>query len=1416
VSRRAPLLLGIAAIAATMLAGPAPPAAAGPLYDVRASWGDTNLPPGGRGLEVQGSLLRFGASGAKEFAAPPDHPAGVAVHPASGAVYVVDVDPGGGATLRTYTEDGAETGTPCPLDWAPDTPLPQPGVDAAGNLYYPNTQTGKVQKLEPGCGEVPLAQPIAGLDNPNSVALDAAGNIYVVEGTSRGSDIASGELQKFAPNGEPLGSFLSGEVTAVSLDRSTGEVFVGRGWGAAFRIERRSSGGSLLTTFGAGKFATQSASEHAYNQLAVDETTKTVYAANVDAAVLGEPGEVKVFTKGFVGYATGTPLRTGSLTTALAVNQVSSDLYAASAGALNNLAQFELQVRNIGDAVAAQELTITDQLPAGVTVADVVWVYGTKGPDGKKPDISSLCTGKGTGKLTCKMPGSLLAELVKLPPHPDSYLPQLHFTVSVAPGASGTGTNLATVSGGGAPEPFTDQDEVNFDPAPSPFGVRAASFLADNFSAEYPFGQPTRQAGDHPFELRVDFEFNQHMVIGRDGTRIRNSNGFVRTVEATLPRGMIGNPEATPKCDPVDFARYAATAEESCPSDTQVGYLSVPVGNDLSDYGSGDLFPNPNNRVVKAPIYSLVPPRGVPADFAFNAEGVQGHIYPVLDPAQNYAIKAVTPNIGAPLLYKARSAEVTFWGVPGDAAHDRYRRHQENAVNVGAPWGSAPIRPLLTNPTDCDFDNGGARIRLESYGRPGVFTPVTEYGDPLNVTGCNDPRFRFEPQIALQPTSRAAGGPTGLDVHLEVPQRNDQVDDAEELYAENGFVKAIPTPPMKRAVVTFPEGMTISPSAAQGLGTCSPEQIGLGTDKPVTCPDNSQYGTLTLHTPILPIDEQPEGFVYVAKQGDNPFHNFLSLYLVIQEPDRGILVKIPGRVDLDPATGQITTTFDDLPQFPVSDFQMTLKGGVRAALVNPATCGKKTIRAEFFSWHDPGTPQVVTDSYQVTNKPDGSACVNHLVERPFNPALSAGTLSNSAGTYSPFVFRLTRTDDDQEFSQLDVTMPQGLIGKLAGVGECPEAGIAQAIGRVGAGDGALERANPSCPDSSLIGTTNVGAGVGVPLTYVPGKVYLAGPYQGAPLSMVVISPAIVGPYDLGVIAVRSALHVDPETTQVSVASDPFPLIYQGIPVRIRDIRVNVDRPEFILNPTSCAGKQVDARITGTGGDLKSTADDTAAELSNRFQAADCASLGFKPKLGFRLFGGTRRGAHPKLRAVLRMPAGGANMARASVALPRSQFLDQAHIRTVCTRVQFAQDACPKGSIYGHAVAKSPLLDEALRGPIYLRSSSNPLPDLVVALKGPPSQPVEVNLVGRIDSVRLRRTGGSGIRTSFAAVPDAPVSSFVLTMRGGRKGLLVNSTNLCRRAFRVKASLRAQSGRRATLRPKLRSRCAAKRRNHHRR
>jgi hypothetical protein len=407
--------------------------------------------------------------------------------------------------------------------------------------------------------------------------------------------------------------------------------------------------------------------------------------------------------------------------------------------------------------------------------------------------------------------------------------------------------------------------------------------------------------------------------------------------------------------------------------------------------------------------------------------------------------------------------------------------------------------------------------------------------------------------------------------------------------------------------------------------------------------------------------------------------------------------------------------------------------------------------------------------------------------------------------------RLTRGDGEQDLSRFSSVLPPGVVGRIAGIPWCPEAGIAQARARTGEHGGTQEQNDPSCPAASQIGRTVAGAGVGSQLTYVPGSLYLAGPYHGAPLSVVSITPAVAGPFDAGTVVVREALNLNPLTAQVGVdgsASDPIPHILQGIPLNLRDLRVYADRPAFTLNATNCTPSATLATLWGAGTVLAPHGE-VPFGRGARYQAAGCASLGFKPKVGIKLKGGTKRGSHPALRAVVTPKPGQANFARAVVTLPRSAFLDQGHIRTVCTRVQFAAGAghgaaCPPGSVYGHATAWSPLLAQPLAGPVYLRSSNNKLPDLVVALHGQ----FDLELGARIDSKK------GGIRTAFTPIPDAPVSRFILDMQGGKEGLIVNSTNLCikPKRNRARASLRAQSGRRRTLKPVVR---AVKCKNPHR-
>jgi hypothetical protein len=641
----------------------------------------------------------------------------------------------------------------------------------------------------------------------------------------------------------------------------------------------------------------------------------------------------------------------------------------------------------------------------------------------------------------------------------------------------------------------------------------------------------------------------------------------------------------------------------------------------------------------------------------------------------------------------------------------------------------------------------------------------------------------FSPQIVAQPSSRLAESASGLDFELRLP--------GAEHESPGGIAETQP----KKVEVALPEGVTVNPSAAEGVGVCTQAQYKAETidSKPGQgCPEASKLGSLIAHTPLL--DEPIEGALYLAKPFDNPFSSLIGLYIVARAVDRGILVKQAGKVEPDPKTGQLISTFNNLPPLPYSDFKLHFREGARGPLVTPPNCGSYQTVAKLTPFSAPSQPFTATPSFQVERGVDGGACPTGGA--PFNPGFGAGTNNNNAGSFSPFYMRLTRRDGDQDLTRFAAKLPPGMVAKLAGTDLCPDAAIAVAKAKTGL----AEQASPSCPASSQIGRVLAGAGVGSVLTYVPGKAYLAGPYNGAPLSVIGIVPAVAGPFDVGTVVSRQALRIDPRTAEVRVdASDPIPHILASIPLKVRDIRVYVDKPEFTLNPTSCEPFAVGASLWGGGADVFGSQDDSPVSLADRFQAANCANLGFKPRLSLKLKGGTKRGAHPALTGIFRPRPGDANLRNLVLRLPRSAFLDQAHIRTICTRVQFAADSCPAGATYGQARAFSPLISEPLTGPVILRSSNHNLPDFVADLHGI----IDVEAVARIDSKR------GGIRATFNETPDAPISKVIVEMQGGRKGLIVNSRNLCVAPSRANAQFSGHNGRRHEAKPVVKADCGKK-------
>jgi uncharacterized repeat protein (TIGR01451 family) len=1008
---------------------------------------------------------------------------------------------------------------------------------------------------------------------------------------------------------------------------------------------------------------------------------------------------------------------------------------------------------NVGDESTSGPITLADTLPAGFTPETV-----------RCGAIPVTNFGSVVGQAaTCTEPGSV-APGRQVEFYVDGNVANLPDPTVL--------TNAVKVEGGGAPTAqalttaTVSKSEASFDFLPGSNGL-GAMFTGSE-------GTPASQAGSHPDQLTVDLGFPSAKL---GGFFLLGVDGGVRDATTALPPGVIVNPLAVPvRCTEAQFESY------KCPADSTVGVATVTTGI-------------VGVTAVKSPLYSLVPPAGKAAAFGFDAVdvGIFIHIFGGVKDG-DYRLVADSRDVLAKGLNPLLAAQVQLWGDPSSPSHD-FVRGLCSVRNGGpdCPAEEPQTVPFLTMPSHC-AEPLSVEAAIDSWGSPGSFHRRSSVvtgpdGSPTAVTGCDNPELKFTPSLKARPTTNVADSPSGLDVDLHIPQR-------EEL-------GTLATPHLRRAAVTLPEGLVINPSSANGLEGCSSSQIGIDPATGVadgahaSCPKASRIGLVEVDTPL--VDHPLPGDVYIAVPHDNPFDSLLAIYLAIDDPPSGTIVKLAGHVIPDPDTGRLTAVFDNNPQLPFEDFKLNFFGGPVAPLRTPPTCSTYSTTSQMTPWSAPqsGPPATPSDTYAIAKAPGGGSCPTSEGALPTSPSFDAGSASLIAGTYSPFVLNLRRDDGTQEFSTVSVTLPPGLTGKLAGTPYCSDAALAAAATKTGA----QEKADPSCPGASQVGVADIGAGAGPAPYYTQGKAYLAGPYKGAPLSMAIVTPATAGPYDLGTVVVRSALKVDPETTRITAVSDPIPRILQGIPLDVRSIQVKLDKPEFTLNPTSCNPFAVTGQLVSTLGQ--------AASLQNSFQVAECGRLAFKPKLSLRLKGGTRRGDHPALRAVL-TKAPGANIAKASVALPHSEFLDQAHIGTVCTRVQFAATACPRASIYGKARAITPLLDQPLEGLVYLRSSNNPLPDLVADLNGQ----IHVVLDGRIDSIR------GGIRNTFEAVPDAAVSKFVLEMRGGKKGLLVNSRNICKSVNHANVRFDAQNGKTADSRPELKNDCRKgkprkKRRGHRR-
>ena len=877
----------------------------------------------------------------------------------------------------------------------------------------------------------------------------------------------------------------------------------------------------------------------------------------------------------------------------------------------------------------------------------------------------------------------------------------------------------------------------------------------------------TTQAGGHP-----DIIFKSKFG-GAEQHREPCDCNDAKNIELNVPRGVIGNPHALPYCTAVEFA------SAQCPVDSQIGVASFGLG--------------------MVPLFNLEPSGGQAGLFGLTTPIIPFPVVTVLSARtdSDYGLRArLLGLVNFPSGLPLEELEFKLWGVPASPSDDPLRFHYGVPACFGSntfdppslEWtqllghrgctnpelfspiaSNSPEEPFIENPTSCD-EPLSSSLDILSYDG-GASNGVDLWP---STTGCD--QLSFNPSIYAQPTTTETDTASGLDVDLSVPQTSSPT---------------YPSPSeLRAATVTLPKGMSINPNAADGKVSCSDAEARFGTEEEAHCPEFSRIGTLSLTSSALPAPLL--GSIYLGKpKPGNRYRIFLAANGFSTH------IKLDGSVQPDPATGQLVVSFQNLPETPFSDFNLHFFGSERGLLATPSQCGTYPVTSTFTPWDQALPEQTSTQFFTLNSGPAGAPCPGDA--RPFGPSFHAGVSDSTAAAHTHFSIELTRPDGDQDLAALNTTAPPGFSATLAGIPYCPDATLAAV--QSSNYSGLAEQANPSCSPASQIGTATTGVGAGTHPVYLPGKVYLAGPYRGAPLSLAVITPALSGPYDLGNVVVRAALRVDPSTARITAVSDPLPQILQGIPLRLRSILIELNRPHFALNPTNCDPLAVAATVFGDQG--------AQASLSSHFQVASCANLPFAPKLTTAFSGGTRRTGNPALRAVLTYPAKAgayANIASAAVTLPPTEIIDNAHIQDPCTRVQFAADACPPSSVIGYAKAETPLIEQPLEGPVYLMTGfSHKLPDLVADLRGQ----VDIVLDGHVETVHKR------IRTTFETVPDVPVSRFTLSLDGGSKGLLENNTNLCLTTHRLSVEMVGQNGRTRDENPVLATSCAKpKRKAHH--
>ncbi len=869
----------------------------------------------------------------------------------------------------------------------------------------------------------------------------------------------------------------------------------------------------------------------------------------------------------------------------------------------------------------------------------------------------------------------------------------------------------------------------------------SASESISNFEASL----STNEAGAHP-DIRANFEFSDPA-----GPEVP------REVEMQMPEGIFGNPGAVNKCSPAKFAL------SECPTGAQVGVIAVRA------YYEG----NAEHVMGTSPLYNLTPKAS--SETALLAFVVPTVNIPIEVPVtvrtgSDYGLDFNVSGISQQVPLAGVRLEV--WGTPPDVSHNPERFPTGTPGNPpgcvgnvvatcieGPPYpeaGEASV-PFVDNPSNCTGEPLPIELSVRTYQDPENASTAKATLPP--TTGCQ--KQRFDPVLNTALTDNDADSASGLDISVGADQ----------------FLSAAPAPSsIRSASVTLPEGFSINPDAADGQSSCSNAQAGFGSEAPSTCPDNSKVGTVEVITPAL---EGPlTGSLYIGEPlpGDQ-----YRVFMIFE--GFGLHAKVAAEFHPDPQTGQLTMSVPSLPQVPFKTFNLHLFASDRGLIATASHCAVYTVGGTISPWNPTLAPQSGTSRLSITSGPNGGPCPG--VQRPFHPRLAAGTSNPTAGAFSSFHLKLDRDDGDQNLGDLDFEMPPGFTGSLRGIAYCSESDILAAA----ANSGRAEQANPSCPESSQIGTTNVEAGPGEHPFNAVGRMYLSGPFKGAPLSLAAITPALAGPYDYGVVVVRVALHVDQSDAHVFAASDTVPSIIGGIPIRMRSIQVNIDRPNFTINPTNCNPFAVVSHGIGDEG--------TSVAFSSPFQVINCRTLPFKPTMSVRQKGGTKRSRNPVLEFDLHTRHGDANLKAITVTLPKLFEIDQRHLGQICSEKELAETECAGRNQIGEASTETPLLEAPLAGPVYAVSGTGGLPKLAFALNG------QVDLLPRGES---KSTKNGRLATTVPLVPDAPIGHFHLKIFGGKAGYLLNTHSVCEGKSFVDIQYTAQNGKKTSQKVRIKTAC----------